>query len=107
MPKPKKAASKSSAARAVVRPRFASEGEERAFWEEADSADYVDWSAAERVRLPNLKPSTATISLRLPESMLEELKVLANQRDVPYQSLLKVFLAERLAAERAHKRRAS
>ena len=59
------------------------------------------------VRLPNLKPSTATISLRLPESMLEELKVLANQRDVPYQSLLKVFLAERLAAERDRKRRAS
>lgn len=107
MPRPKKAASKASAGKAGARPRFASEAEERAFWAEADSADYVDWSAAERVRLPNLKPSTATISLRLPESMLEELKVLANQRDVPYQSLLKVFLAERLAAERARKRRAS
>ena len=58
------------------------------------------------MRLPKLKPSTMTISLRLPESMLDELKVLANQRDVPYQSLLKVFLAERLAAERSRKRRA-
>lgn len=107
MPKSKKAVSKVTAAKAVARPRFPSEAAERAFWEETDSADYVDWSAAERIRLPNLKPSTATISLRLPESMLEELKVLANQRDVPYQSLLKVFLAERLAAERARKRRAS
>ena len=107
MPKPKKPASSAPAARAAARPRFASEAEERAFWEAHDSADYVDWSGAERVQLPNLKPSTATISLRLPESMLEELKVLANQRDVPYQSLLKVFLAERLAAERARKRRAS
>ena len=107
MPKPRKAASKTSGATPAVRPRFATEAEERAFWEEHDSADYVDWSQAERVRMPNLKPSTATISLRLPESMLEELKVLANQRDVPYQSLLKVFLAERLAAERARRRRAS
>lgn len=81
-------------------PTFASEAEERAFWQEHDTAGHVDWSAATRVRFPNLKPSTATISLRLPEGMLEELKVLANQRDVPYQSLLKVFLAERLAAER-------
>lgn len=107
MPKPKKATSKSSSVRSLARPRFATEADERAFWAEHDSADFVDWSQAERVRLPNLKPSTATISLRLPESMLEELKVLANQRDVPYQSLLKVFLAERLAAERARKRRAS
>ena len=91
--------------RAAV-PRFETEAEERAFWEERDTADLVDWSRAERVRLPKLKPSTMTISLRLPESMLDELKVLANQRDVPYQSLLKVFLAERLAAERSRKRRA-
>ncbi len=104
MPKPKKDPNKPSAA---GRPRFESEAEERAFWQEHDSADHVDWSTAVSVRLPNLKPSTATISLRLPESMLEELKVLANQRDVPYQSLLKVFLAERLAAERDRKRRAS
>ena len=88
-------------------PTFASESEEREFWQANDTAGFVDWSKAERTRLPNLKPSTATISLRLPEGMLEELKVLANQRDVPYQSLLKVFLAERLAAERDRKRRAS
>jgi predicted DNA binding CopG/RHH family protein len=87
-------------------PSFVSEAEERAFWAEHDTVDYVDWSSAATVRLPNLKPSTATISLRLPEGMLDELKVLANQRDVPYQSLLKIFLAERLAAERARTRRA-
>lgn len=96
MPKPKK----------KPIPRFATEADERAFWDDSDSADHIDWSAAERVRLPALKPSTTTISLRLPAGMLEELKVLANARDVPYQSLLKVFLAERLAAERARKRRA-
>ena len=109
MPKPMKALSKraAAAARPISPPAFASEAEERAFLEEHDTTDYVDWSVAEHVRLPNLKPSTATISLRLPEGMLEELKVLANQRAVPYQSLLKVFLAERLAAERARRRRAS
>ena len=110
MPKPKKTARSRAAAAASQRapvPPFAAEAEEREFWQQQDTADYVDWSRAERVRLPNLKPSTATISLRLPEGMLEELKVLANQRDVPYQSLLKVFLAERLAAERDRKRRAS
>lgn len=113
MPKPKKTVRKTahksahkSALPSSTPPQFASESEERAFWESHDSAKYVDWSRAERVRMPNLKPSTETISLRLPQSMLEELKVLANQRDVPYQSLLKVFLAERLAAERAGKRRA-
>ncbi len=109
MPKPKKTPSKQPTfrPRPASPPEFASEGEERAFWESNDTTGYVDWSAAKRVRLPDLKPSTATISLRLPEGMLEELKVLANQRDVPYQSLLKVFLAERLAAERARKRRVS
>lgn len=81
-------------------PRFKSEAEERAFWETHDSVDYVDWSTARVVRFPNLQPSTTTISLRLPQGMLDELKVLANQRDVPYQSLLKVFLAERLVRER-------
>ena len=81
-------------------PRFRSEDEERRFWSKHDSTDYVDWKAARRMMLPRLKPSTATISLRLPEAMLDELKRLANQRDVPYQSLLKVFLAERLARER-------
>lgn len=81
-------------------PVFRSEDEEREFWSTADSTEYFDWSKAKRVVFPNLKPSTATISLRLPQGMLDELKVLANQRDVPYQSLLKVFLSERIAAER-------
>lgn len=80
-------------------PAFASEEEERDFWAAHDSADYVDWSRAERVILPNLKPSTRTISLRLPEHMLDEIRMLANKRDVPYQSLLKTFLADRLDAE--------
>ncbi|MFQ5743429.1 MAG: BrnA antitoxin family protein [Acidobacteriota bacterium] len=81
-------------------PKFRNEDEEREFWATHDSTDYIDWSKAKRVRLPRLKLSTRTISLRLPESMLEELKVLANERDVPYQSLLKVFLAERIDQER-------
>jgi len=80
-------------------PRFESEEEEREFWAEHDSVDYVDWSRARRVVLPELKPSTRTISLRLPEMMLEEIKLLANRRDVPYQSLIKVFLAERIDQE--------
>ncbi len=80
-------------------PKFKTEEEERRFWQTHDSADYVDWSGAERVVLPKLKPSTKTISIRLPESMVEGLKTLANKMDVPYQSLLKVFLAERLEAE--------
>ncbi|MEX2375865.1 MAG: BrnA antitoxin family protein [Dehalococcoidia bacterium] len=89
-------------------PKFKSEAEEHAFWSEHDSADYVDWSRAERVVLPNLRPSTKTISLRLPEHMLEELKLLANKHDVPYQSLLKMYLAERIEAEvRGTRRRAS
>lgn len=88
-------------------PEFQNEADEQGFWSEHDSADYVDWSKARSVVLGNLKPSTKTISLRLPESMLDELKLLANRRDVPYQSLLKVFLAERLAAERQRQRRAS
>ncbi len=80
-------------------PRFDTEDQERRFWAEHDSTDYVDWSEAERVTLANLKPSTKTISLRLPESMLNELKLLANRRDVPYQSLMKIFLAERVEKE--------
>ena len=82
-------------------PAFQSEAEERRFWETHDTADYVDWSRARLGVFPNLKPSTETISLRLPASLLAELKLLANKRDVPYQSLLKVLLAERLADERA------
>ena len=81
-------------------PNFKSEVEEREFWVGQDSADYLDWSEAKPAVLANLRPSTSTISLRLPDFMLEELKLLAHQRDVPYQSLLKVFLAERLQAER-------
>ena len=80
-------------------PKFDSEDAERRFWADHDSTDYIDWSKAERVTLANLRPSTRTISLRLPESMLSELKLLANRRDVPYQSLLKIFLAERIAKE--------
>ncbi|MFA6109556.1 MAG: BrnA antitoxin family protein [Candidatus Latescibacterota bacterium] len=82
-------------------PRFNSEAQERAFWEEHDTADYVDWSRAKAGVFPNLKPSTETISLRLPLGLLTELKILANKRDIPYQSLLKVFLAERLDHELA------
>lgn len=80
-------------------PKFKSEDREREFWAKADSTEYVDWGASHRVVLPNLKPSQKTISLRLPAMMLAELKRLANKRDVPYQSLMKVFLAERLAEE--------
>lgn len=85
-------------------PRFRDEDQERDFWAEQDSTDYVDWDRAVSVILPKLKPSTTTISIRLPESMIEELKLLANQRDVPYQSLLKIFLAERLERERRRRR---
>lgn len=81
-------------------PNFTSEESERKFWATADSTEYVDWSTAKRTKLVNLKPSLKTISLRLPVSMIEDLKILANRRDVPYQSLLKVFLAERLTQER-------
>jgi predicted DNA binding CopG/RHH family protein len=88
-------------------PKFSSEAEERAFWVREDSTDYVDWSKAGEATLPNLRPSLRTISIRLPESMIAELKRLANKRDVPYQSLLKVFLAERLAIERAPARSTS
>ena len=76
-------------------PKFRSEAEERRFWETHDSSDYVDWSKAERVRLPNLKPSTTSISLRLPVTLLDRIKVAANKRDVPYQSLIKTWLAEK------------
>ena len=81
-------------------PKFRTEDEERAFWAAADSADFIDWSSAKRVKPPKLKPTLRTISLRLPVAMIEDLKILANKRDVPYQSLLKVFLAERLDRER-------
>ena len=75
---------------------FKFESDERAFWEENDSTGHVDWSKAENVRLPNLKPSATAISLRLPNGLLERIKVAANKRDVPYQSLIKTWLAEKL-----------
>ena len=77
-------------------PAFRSEAEERGFWETHDSTDYIDWSKAERVRFPNLKPSTTSISLRLPASLLERIKIAANKRDMPYQSLIKAWLAEKV-----------
>jgi predicted DNA binding CopG/RHH family protein len=77
-------------------PAFNSEAEERKFWESRDSADYVDWSHAKRARFANLKPSTTAISLRLPVGLLEQIKVAANKRDVPYQSLIKMWLAEKV-----------
>jgi predicted DNA binding CopG/RHH family protein len=77
-------------------PTFATEAEERTYWESHDSTDHLDWSKAKAVRLPNLKPSSTSISLRLPNHMLERLKLAANKRDVPYQSLIKTWLAEKL-----------
>ena len=80
-------------------PKFKSEDREREFWADADSLEFIDWKKAKKVVLPDLKPSVRTISLRLPESMLEEIKLLANKRDVPYQSLMKMFLSERIEKE--------
>ena len=80
-------------------PRFRSENGERSFWAKANSTDFVDWTKARTPDMPELKPTLRTISLRLPEPMLAELKRLANKRDVPYQSLLKMFLAERIEME--------
>jgi predicted DNA binding CopG/RHH family protein len=85
-------------------PKFRTEDAEREFWASHDSTDYIDWRKARRARdgvdtLPKLKPSSQTISIRLPKPMLDRLKLLANKRDVPYQSLLKMFVAERLKAE--------
>ncbi len=80
-------------------PKFKTEDEERKFWSKADSTDYVDWTKAKRVSFPKLKPSTKTISIRLPEHLIEGLKALANKRDVPYQSLIKIILNERIDEE--------
>lgn len=80
-------------------PKFKSEAEEREFWANADSTEYIDLAKARKAVFPDLKPSLKTISLRLPKFMIEELKILANKRDVPYQSLIKIFLAERLEKE--------
>ena len=81
-------------------PKFRSDEEFGEFWMTHDTTEYFDWSKARRGVFPNLRPSTATISLRLPQGLLDELRTLANERDVPYQSLLKVYLAERVADER-------
>ena len=83
-------------------PKFKNEAEERLFWQQHDSSDYINWSEAEEVVFSRLKPTTRTISIRLPETMIEELKLLANKRDVPYQSLLKIFLSERIDSELHH-----
>ena len=77
-------------------PKFTSEAQERKFWEKNDSTEYVDWSKAQRAVFPNLKPSTKTISLRLPQHLLDSIKSAANSRDVPYQSLMKVWLQEKV-----------
>lgn len=78
-------------------PEFASEADEREFWQTHDSAGHIDWSRARRVTLPNLKPSTTSISIRLPVSLLDRIKVEANRRDVPYQSLIKMWLSEKVS----------
>ena len=77
-------------------PEFANELEEQLFWETHDSSDYLDWNSAQKVVLPNLKPTTKTISLRMPQHLLDSLKAAAHSRDVPYQSLIKVWLQEKL-----------
>lgn len=81
-------------------PKFKSESAEFEFWSSHDSADLIDWKKGQVAAFPKLKPSTETISLRLPKSFLQALKIEANKRDVPYQSLMKIFLAERLEQER-------
>jgi predicted DNA binding CopG/RHH family protein len=87
--------------RTKARPTFNTEADERAFWEarESDSTEYLDWAKAQRTLLPNLKPSTKTISLRLPQHLLDAIKTAANARDVPYQSLIKVWLQEKVKVE--------
>jgi predicted DNA binding CopG/RHH family protein len=77
-------------------PKFASEDQEREFWKQHDTSEYLDWSQAQQVVMPNLKPTTKTISLRLPQHLLDSIKAAANARDVPYQSLIKVWLQEKL-----------
>ena len=83
-------------------PVFKNEEEERAFWAKADASEYIDWPKAGKVTFSNLKPSTKTISLRIPEFILDELKLLAHKRDVPYQSLIKMFLKDRIDQELGH-----
>lgn len=84
------------------KPQFKNEDEERIFWSKNDSTNYLDWKKAKRANFPNLQPSVKTISVRLPETMLEELKFLAHKQDVPYQSLLKILLAQQIKLELKH-----
>ena len=86
-------------------PKFATEAAEQKVWAKADTTEYFDWTQARRVVFPNLRPSTTPISMRLPETLLTDIRRLANEQDVPYQSLLKVYLAERVAEERSRHRR--
>ena len=88
-------------------PNFETEEDERNFWLTHDSCDYIDWSDAQRVSFPNLKPSSKTISLRLTQSMLNDIKIMANKRDVPYQSLIKILLSERIEEEKRLKTKAA
>ena len=83
-------------------PAFKNEDEEREFWANNDSTEFVDWKKSEKVAFANLKPSTKTISLRLPEFILDELKIIAHKRDIPYQSLIKMFLKDRINQELGH-----
>ncbi len=83
-------------------PLFNTEDEERAFWAENDTTEFIDWAKAKKVKFPSLKPSTKTISLRLPEHILDDLKMMARKRDIPYQSLIKIFLKDRLDEELRH-----
>ena len=80
-------------------PEFRTEEEERNFWSSRDSTEYIDWSKAKALTLSNLKPSIRSISIRLPEMMVEELKLLANKRDIPYQSLMKIYISEKVEEE--------
>jgi predicted DNA binding CopG/RHH family protein len=84
-----------------ILPKFKTEAQERTFWESHDSSDYIDWKQAQSASFPNLKPSTKTISLRLPEALLDRIKVEANKRDMPYQSLIKAWLSEDVGKRRA------
>ena len=83
-------------------PKFRNEDRERRFWGKHDSADYIDWKKGKKMILSKLKPSVKTISVRLPEMMVEELKMLANKKDIPYQSLLKIYLSQRIKSELKH-----
>lgn len=85
------------------KPNFKNEKEERAFWSNHDATEYIDFSKSERLSLPNLKPSTRSISIRLPESMLQRLKVIANRKDIPYQSLIKVYLSEKIRDDQSRR----